>query len=122
MKGGEERQEGQVRKTYRLVRPLRRLRLELRAVPNLQRSRRPPREEIRDLLPRQALVLLQVDQELVVFGRKLELGPSRLLRWRGHPRLADHAWRPAASVVVSHHLGWRARVRKSMVVMCRRRR
>ena len=85
MKGGEERQEGQVRKTYRLVRPLRRLRLELRAVPNLQRSRRPPREEIRDLLPRQALVLLQVDQELVVFGRKLELGPSRLLRWRGIP-------------------------------------
>ena len=46
--------------TYHLIRPNSRLGLQLRTVPNLQRSTAPAREKVCDLLPCQILLFLEI--------------------------------------------------------------
>lgn len=77
--------------TYCFVRPLRRLGLELRAVPHLQRAGRAAGEELSDLLPGEGLVLFEVHEEGVVLGREFQLGTARLGGRRRHARLAYNA-------------------------------
>lgn len=47
--------------TYHLIRPNRRLGLQFRAVAYLQGPRTSPREKIRNLLPRQIFLFLEID-------------------------------------------------------------
>lgn len=79
--------------THQLVIPDRRLCFELGAVAYLQSAGAAAGEEVRNLLPGQVLLLLEVHEELVVFGRKLELRPTRARRGSGHSLLANDAGR-----------------------------
>jgi hypothetical protein len=96
---------------YRLVCPLRSLCLELGTVADLQRPRGSPGKEVGDLLPGEVLVLLEIDEKLVVFGRKLEFWSARSWGRCWHAHLPHDTWGAASTArqapipVTAHHLG-----------------
>ena len=65
---------------YHIVGPCHPLGLELGTVPDLQRTAAPSREEVRYFLPRQLVLLLQLDEQCVVLDRKFGFGSRR---WTG---------------------------------------
>lgn len=75
--------------THHFVCPDGRLCFELRAIPYLQRTRTAAGEKVGNLLPGEVLLFLEVDEQLVVLGRELELGTARSRCWLRHPFLAD---------------------------------
>jgi hypothetical protein len=108
--------------TYHLVGPNRGLCFQLCAIANLQRSGATTREEVRDLFPRQILLLLQIYEQLIILGCELELGtPRSESRWR-HTILPDHAgwslvlW--SRRIKALHLMRWRL-IWQSMVMMVR---
>jgi len=63
--------------TYTLLSPDDSLRLQLRTISNLQGSTGPARKKLCYLLPREVLVLLQLNEHLIFLSAKLELWHSR---------------------------------------------
>lgn len=79
--------------THIFVGPTGGLCLELRAIPYLERTRASSREEICNLLPGKVFLLLQINKELVVFGRELELRTAGFWSCCWHSGLPNHAGR-----------------------------
>lgn len=109
-------------RTHHISVPLLRLCFQLCTIPHLQSPRRPPGEEVGNLLPGEVLLLLELDEELVVVGRELELGPLGALGRLRHALLPDDTRRRrhhADRFIASHQLRDRFRMRESVVVLLR---
>lgn len=106
--------------THRLVRPLCCLGLEFGTISNLKGTAGAPRKEVGDLLPRQALVFLQVYEQLIILGCELEFGSPRPGCWLWHSFLSHNTRGTSSQIIVAtHQFRRRSRIWETVMMMGR---